>query len=139
LQTLHTLLVTFSILERGDGLAGQIIYQGTRHAALEVHGSVEGAEIHTATTGSFWAVIRSSEVLGTMALLVLGSMGTMIFLSLVMPRVMTRLEQHKRLLAAVPIMLFAIIAIVVLVAGYQSGRQQVAKEVANIVPPRLIP
>lgn len=137
-QKLHTLLLTFSILERGDGLAGQIIYQGSAHAALRVSGAVEGGEIQTATTGSFWAVIRRSN-LGTIAVSVLAAAGILIFLSLVMPRVMTRLEPHKRLYAALPIVILVTPFIVALIFAYQSGREKVTADVVNIVPPRLIP
>ncbi len=38
----HLLVVVFGILERQDGLTGQIIYQGRRDAALSVSGIIEG-------------------------------------------------------------------------------------------------
>src|SRR5882724_10374125 len=46
-DSLRTLLLSFSILERGDGLAAQIIYQGKRGAPLQISGTIKGADTRT--------------------------------------------------------------------------------------------
>jgi hypothetical protein len=56
----RTLAVVFSILERDDGLSGQVIYQGKPDAALTVSGVIEGVArgIGTPQAPSFWTIAQ---------------------------------------------------------------------------------
>src|SRR5207247_5981904 len=60
---LATLVLVFSILERGDGLTGQVIYQGKRTAHLGITGTIEGVDagIRVRRSPSFWTVLRRSD------------------------------------------------------------------------------
>ncbi len=60
---LHPLVVIFGILERNDGLTGQIIYQGKRDAALTVSGIVEEVPSGIASphAPSFWSIFTRHE------------------------------------------------------------------------------
>src|SRR4029077_17649923 len=95
------LLVTFSILERGDGLSGQIIYLGKREAPLQVTGVIEGAEIRTTAAPSVWVTI--GDFAGGVALVMLVPVVVVFLIGVVVTRISgwlkTKewLERHPRL------------------------------------------
>jgi len=141
-DSLRTLLVSFSILERGDGLAGQIIYQGRRGVPLQIAGTIKGAAIRTSAAPSIWTTL--AEAAGALALIALGAIVIALLFGIVMVklvgwlRVKERLEQHQRVKAALPVVTSAAFIILVLVGLYYSARQEQATDVVNLVPSKLI-
>jgi hypothetical protein len=142
----QTLLVTFSILERGDGMGGQIIYQGKSGAPLQVTGTIEGAEIRTTAAPSLWASI--GEFAGALVLISLGLIVVLVLIAIVVTKVSgwlkvkERLEKHPRVKSALRVSRLiggVSIGILVLIGMFLAVRQQEAANVVNVVPRTLVP
>ncbi len=123
----RTLVVHFAILERGDGLAGQIIYQGKATAALQVAGTIEGAHVRRTNAPPLWALIPEAVVA-----LVLLAAGVVIF-GLVMSFISGRLAQlvapYPRLRAAGPAIIAGLFVLGMLAAVITVAHQQQAADV----------
>ena len=145
----QTLLVTFSILERGDGLSGQIIYQGRQRVPLQVTGTIEGAEIRTTAAPSVWVTIGT--LAGDLAVIVLVPIvagALVILVGLVVMKVFGRLkvkewlERHPRLkkgLRVAPKMVGVGAVILFLVWTFFVVREQQTTNVVNAVPTAIVP
>src|SRR4029077_14676970 len=96
--TVSALLLTFSILDRGDGLAAQVIYKGKRTAPLQISGHVEEATIRTSSSPSLLGFIRHMGItVGGIVVLLVGGAAILVLAIEVWPRIATRVERHKRL------------------------------------------
>jgi len=138
-------LLTFSILERGDGLTGQIIYEGKRDILLGVSGTIEGAEIRTTVPLSVWATI--GEIAAILIVMVVTLIAIVTLPSFVLPQVWGRLRMQERLarhprvktgLIVTVLMGLAGLVVLMLVGLVVGVHQQEAANVVNFVPVKLV-
>ena len=65
-DSLHSLLLSFSILEQNDGATGQIIYEGPLNSKLRIKGVIEGVKEFTSASevqsSGFWREYRKKLI-----------------------------------------------------------------------------
>ncbi len=134
----RTLVVHFAILEQGDGLQGQIIYQGQSTAALRLSGTIEGAHVRTTTiTQPMWALIP--EVVGALVLLFVAMGLWVLLVQFIFEKMLGRLwarlvAPYPRLRAAGPAIVGGIIVLALLATAVVIAHHQEAANVLGEVP-----
>ncbi|SRR6266566_2394450 len=131
----RSLLVAFSILERDDGVAGQVIYQGRRDAPLRVSGTIEGAAIRTTVAPS--PLMAIVEVAGGTVLLIGALAGVFFLIHVLETKVFVKVRFTKALALGLFLVLVGIVGSF-FVAAYLGIRQEGATNVVSFVPPSLV-